>query len=62
MSEMALRFILGEPTVSTIIPGMRKTKHVMTNMSASDAGLLDPSLMKKLEKHRWDRKPQKWSQ
>ncbi|MFH0843550.1 MAG: aldo/keto reductase [Bacteroidota bacterium] len=62
MPEMALRFILGEPTVSTIIPGMRKTRHVMGNMSASDAGLLDPALMKKLEKRRWDRKPQKWSQ
>ncbi len=62
MPEMALRFILGEPTVSTIIPGMRKTRHVMGNMSACDAGLLDPALMKKLEKHRWDRKPQKWSQ
>jgi len=62
MPEMALRFILGEPTVSTIIPGMRKTRHVMGNMSASDGGLLDPVLMRKLEKQRWDRKPQKWSQ
>jgi aryl-alcohol dehydrogenase-like predicted oxidoreductase len=62
MSEMALRFILGEPTISTIIPGMRKPDHVRTNLGASDAGLLDPSLMKELEKHRWDRKPTKWSQ
>jgi aryl-alcohol dehydrogenase-like predicted oxidoreductase len=62
MSEMALRFILGEPTVSTIIPGMRKTSHVKTNLKTSDAGLLDPGLMKELEKHRWDREPQKWSQ
>jgi aryl-alcohol dehydrogenase-like predicted oxidoreductase len=62
MSEMALRFILGEPTVSTIIPGMRKVNHVKTNLGASDAGLLDPALMKVLEKHRWDREPTKWSQ
>lgn len=62
MSEMALRFILGEPTVSTIIPGMRRTHHVATNMSASDAGPLDPSLMLELRKHRWNRRPQKWSQ
>jgi aryl-alcohol dehydrogenase-like predicted oxidoreductase len=62
MPEMALRFILGEPTVSTIIPGMRKPRHAMMNMAASDAGLLDPSLMKELEKHRWDRKPSLWSQ
>jgi aryl-alcohol dehydrogenase-like predicted oxidoreductase len=62
MSEMALRFILGEPTVCTIIPGMRKTSHAKMNMATSDAGPLDASLMKKLEKHRWDRTPQKWSQ
>jgi len=62
MSDMALRFILGEPSVSTIIPGMRKKRHVETNMAASDAGPLEPSLMAELHKHRWDRKPTKWSQ
>jgi aryl-alcohol dehydrogenase-like predicted oxidoreductase len=62
MSEMALRFILGESTVSTIIPGMRKTDHAKFNLAASDAGLLDAGLMKQLKKHRWDREPTKWSQ
>ncbi len=62
MSEMALRFILGEPAVNTIIPGMRKPAHVMSNLEASDAGPLDTALMKELGKHRWDRKPTKWSQ
>lgn len=62
MSEMALRFILGEPTVSTIIPGMRKPGHAKSNLSASDAGLLDTALMKELEKQRWDREPTTWSQ
>jgi aryl-alcohol dehydrogenase-like predicted oxidoreductase len=62
MPEMALRFILGEPSVSTIIPGMRKPAHTKTNMLTSDAGLLNPELMKELEKHRWDRSPSKWSQ
>jgi aryl-alcohol dehydrogenase-like predicted oxidoreductase len=62
MSEMALRFILGEKTVSTIIPGMRKTYHVDINLMTSDAGPLDHSLMEKLEKHRWDREPNEWSQ
>ncbi|OHB80189.1 MAG: aldo/keto reductase [Planctomycetes bacterium RBG_16_55_9] len=61
MAQMALRFILSEPTVSTIIPGMRKERHVQTNMAASDAGPLKPSLMAKLRKHRWDRKPTEWS-
>jgi aryl-alcohol dehydrogenase-like predicted oxidoreductase len=62
MSEMALRFILGEESVSTIIPGMRKVTHTIANMSASDRGPLDQNLMKELEKHRWDREPSKWSQ
>ena len=62
MPEFALRFILGEPAVSTIIPGMRKPGHVKSNLSASDAGFLPSDLMKELERHRWDRVPQKWSQ
>ena len=62
MPEMALRFILGEPAISTIIPGMRKLRHVESNMATSDAGTLDASLMAKLEKHRWDREPTSWSQ
>ncbi len=62
MPEMALRFILGEPAVTTIIPGMRKSDHVRANLAASDAGLLEPALMTELEKHRWDRTPKKWSQ
>jgi aryl-alcohol dehydrogenase-like predicted oxidoreductase len=59
---MALRFILGEPAVSTIIPGMRKMHHVDMNIATSDAGPLDPDLQKELEKHRWDREPTEWSQ
>jgi aryl-alcohol dehydrogenase-like predicted oxidoreductase len=62
MPEMALRFILTEPTVSTIIPGMRKIKHVKSNIATSDAGTLDTALMAELEKHRWDREPTDWSQ
>jgi aryl-alcohol dehydrogenase-like predicted oxidoreductase len=62
MAEMALRFILAEPTVSTIIPGMRKPVHVKSNIEASDKGWLDASLMDKLRKHRWDREPTDWSQ
>ena len=62
MSEMALRFILGEQTVGTIIPGMRKPGHVRTNLASSDVGALDPKLMNELVNHRWDREPTKWSQ
>ena len=62
MPEMALRFILSNPDVSTVIPGMRKTKHVESNIAASDKGGLDPDLIQQLRAHRWDRKPTKWSQ
>jgi aryl-alcohol dehydrogenase-like predicted oxidoreductase len=62
MPDMALRFILSNPTVSTIIPGMRKTNHVKTNIATSDAGPLSDELIAELRKHRWDRKPASWSQ
>jgi len=61
LPEMALRFILSHPVVSTTIPGMRKAEHVRQNIGASDAGPLDKSLLAELKKHRWDRKPQRWS-
>src|SRR5689334_5993306 len=48
MPEMALRFILSEPTVSTIIPGMRKLRNVESNVAASDAGPLSDELVKEL--------------
>lgn len=62
MPEMALRFILANPDVSTVIPGMRKPRHVEANMAASDAGGLKPEVIRALRAHRWDRKPTAWSQ
>ena len=62
MSEMALRFILSNPDISTIIPGMRKIKNVEANISASDRGELSTALTQQLRVHRWDRQPTKWSQ
>ena len=62
MPDLALRFILGNSSVSTIIPGMRKVKHVDANVSASDKGALQGNLYAELRKHRWDRKPTRWSQ
>jgi len=62
MPEMALRFILTNPTISTIIPGMRKLRHVESNLAASDAGPLPNDIQEKLRSHRWDRQPTKWSQ
>jgi aryl-alcohol dehydrogenase-like predicted oxidoreductase len=61
LPEMALRFILSHPVVSTTIAGMRKPEHVKMNIAASDAGPLDKNLLAELKKHRWDRKPTRWS-
>ena len=62
MPELALRWILAEPTVSTIIPGMRRLGHVEANLAASDGRPLDPGLLDRLKAHRWDRTPSAWSQ
>ena len=56
LPDMALRFILNNPTVSTIIAGMRKAKNVEENLRASEQGPLPVDLHKELRKHRWDRK------
>jgi aryl-alcohol dehydrogenase-like predicted oxidoreductase len=61
LPEMALRYILSNPTVSTTIVGMRKPEHVKGNIAASDAGPLDAPLLAALKKHRWDREPAPWA-
>jgi aryl-alcohol dehydrogenase-like predicted oxidoreductase len=62
MAETALRFILSNPDVSTVIPGMRKARNVEANVAASAAGPLPPELISQLRSHRWDRTPTGWSQ
>jgi aryl-alcohol dehydrogenase-like predicted oxidoreductase len=61
MPELALRFILSNPDVSTVIPGMRKMRHVESNLGASEKGALEPDLIERLRAHRWDRRPAPWS-
>ncbi len=62
MPDMALRFILNNDAVSTIIPGMRKLKHVESNIATSNQGPLPEKLHLSLQSHRWDRQPSWWSQ
>jgi len=59
---MALRFCLSNPDVHTVIPGMRRIRHVEANIAAAHAGPLDPVLLEQLRAHRWDREPTDWSQ
>jgi aryl-alcohol dehydrogenase-like predicted oxidoreductase len=62
LPEMALRFILQNKNVSTVIPGMRSEKNVRSNMAVSEGTRLEESFIQKLKEHRWDRTPTKWSQ
>ena len=55
MSELALRFILHHPTVSTTIPGMRRIPHVEANLAASDTPPLSLAELSALRTHRWQR-------
>ena len=57
MATLALRWILSNPAVSVVIPGMRKLAHVEANLGASDRGALPADVMAALAPHRWDRQP-----
>jgi len=61
LAEMALRFILMNRDVATIIPGMRKPRNVAANLGVSDGQPLSPVLYRELRGHRWDRQPTAWS-
>jgi aryl-alcohol dehydrogenase-like predicted oxidoreductase len=61
LPELTLRFILQDPAVSTVIPGMRQPRHVEANIAASDGRALPAELMAELRRHRWDRTPTAWS-
>jgi aryl-alcohol dehydrogenase-like predicted oxidoreductase len=55
VAELALRFILTEPAVSTLIPGMRRSEHVIRNTAVSDGRALSENLRTRLKDHRWHR-------
>jgi aryl-alcohol dehydrogenase-like predicted oxidoreductase len=53
--ELALRFCLHHPAVSTVIPGMRSISNVETNCGYSRGKKLSPGLISELRNHAWDR-------
>ena len=55
LPQMALRFCLSAPEVSTVIPGMRNVAHVAPNVAVSEMGPLSAEVLSKLRKHRWVR-------
>jgi aryl-alcohol dehydrogenase-like predicted oxidoreductase len=55
LPDLALRFILHHPAVSTTIPGMRRVRHVEANLAASSGPPLSAEMVGALRAHRWDR-------
>ena len=53
LPDLALRFILGNPDVTTVIPGMRRPAHVEKNLAASGAPPLSAATMAALRRRRW---------
>ncbi|MFI5177792.1 MAG: aldo/keto reductase [Vicinamibacterales bacterium] len=55
LPELALRFILTNPDVTTVIPGMRRPRHVDANLGISDGHALGADVVSRLGRHRWVR-------
>jgi aryl-alcohol dehydrogenase-like predicted oxidoreductase len=55
MAEVALRYVLSHPAVSTVIPGMRSIRNVERNMAVGDGKGLPEDQVQKLKAHRWVR-------
>lgn len=55
LAEVALRFCLSHPAVSTVIPGMRRVRHVEANCALSDQGALPQGVLDLLKRHAWEK-------
>jgi aryl-alcohol dehydrogenase-like predicted oxidoreductase len=55
LPELALRFCISHPAVSTVIPGMRSVRNVEANAAAVERGPLEPRELDILRRHRWER-------
>jgi len=55
LPELALRFCISDPAVSTVIPGMRSVRNVEANAAAVELGPLSEEELEALRAHRWVR-------
>ena len=55
LPEVALRYVLSHPAISTVIPGMRSVRNVERNMAVADGEGLSKKQVQKLKSHRWVR-------
>jgi len=55
LPEIAIRFCLSHPAVTTVIPGMRRVATVESSCRAEAGGKLDKQTLAVLKRHAWDR-------
>lgn len=55
LPDLALKFCLAHPAVTTVIPGMRRPEHVEANCTVSNGKNLSVQLLTQLKKHVWQR-------
>lgn len=55
LAEVALRYCLSHPAVSTVIPGMRRIRNVEANCALSEQGPLPQATLDLLKKHAWEK-------
>jgi aryl-alcohol dehydrogenase-like predicted oxidoreductase len=55
LPEIALRFCISHPAVSSVIPGMRSVRNAEANCAAPDKGPLPEETLAVLRRHKWDR-------
>jgi aryl-alcohol dehydrogenase-like predicted oxidoreductase len=55
LPEIAIRFCLSHPAVTTVIPGMRRVASVESSCRAAATGKLDERTLAILKRHAWNR-------
>jgi aryl-alcohol dehydrogenase-like predicted oxidoreductase len=55
MPEVALKFALAHPAVSTVIPGIRNAQQAEVNTAVSDTPPLTEEILLRLREHAWTR-------
>jgi len=55
LADVALRYVLDQPAVSTVIAGMRTVRNVERNAATSDGRRLTPEQRDAVRRHRWAR-------
>jgi aryl-alcohol dehydrogenase-like predicted oxidoreductase len=55
LPDVALRFVLAQQAVSTVIVGMRSVRNAERNAATSDRGPLSDEQLAVLARHRWER-------